>query len=128
MISLPFNAQQGLIIAWAEIFGPSGSILLRLALDTGATASMINLGPLVAVGYDPSLVSGRVQVTTGSSVEFVPRTDLSRFRALGQERMLFPVLAYTLPPSATIDGLLGLDSLRGCRLEIDFRQGRLSLT
>jgi predicted aspartyl protease len=123
-----FDAGQGLVIVHAELFGPSGSAVLRLALDTGATATLVNVGHFVAVGYDPSLVSGRVQVTTGSGVEYVPRIEVTRIKALGQERVLFPVLSHTLPPSAGIDGLLGLDFLRGQKLNIDFRQGHLSLS
>jgi hypothetical protein len=88
---------------------------------------MINLGHLIAVGYDPALASDRVQVTTGSGVEYVPRVQVSRFKSLGQERALFPILGHTLPPSATVDGLLGLDFLRGQRLEIDFVRGFVSL-
>ena len=77
-MSFTFNARRGLIIVRAELFGPSGSIVLRLALDTGATATMVNVGPLAAVGYDPSLAVARVQVTTGSGVEYVPRIEVSR--------------------------------------------------
>ena len=69
----------------------------------------------------------RVQVTTGSGVEYVPRFEVSRIAALGQVRTDFPVLAHTLPPSATIDGLLGLDFLRGQVLQIDFVQGIITL-
>ncbi len=88
---------------------------------------MINVGHLIAIGYDPSLSPDRVQVTTGSGVEYAPRVNITRFRALGQERMAFPVLSHTLPPSAGIDGLLGLDFLRGQRLEIDFVRGLISV-
>ena len=127
-MTFAFNAQRGLAIVNAEVFGPSGSVVLRLALDTGATATMINAGPLVAIGYDPSLAPQRVQVTTGSGVEYVPRVQIARLKSQGQERMNFPALCHTLPPSASIDGLLGLDFLRGQKLIIDFRQGQLSLT
>lgn len=82
---------------------------------------------LVSIGYDPSLVPDRIQVTTGSSVEYVPRLVLSKITALGQERVNFPVLCHTLPPSAGIDGLLGLDFLRGQKLTIDFIQGQIKL-
>lgn len=126
-MSFSFDARKGLIIIQAELFGPMGSIVLRLALDTGATASMVNVGPLAAVGYDPSLVSGRVQVTTGSGVEYVPRVEVSRFKALGKELAAFPILSHTLPPSAGIDGLLGLDFFRETTLKINFRRGKLSL-
>jgi predicted aspartyl protease len=89
---------------------------------------MVNVGLLTTIGYDPSLVPDRTQVTTGSGVEYVPRVPASRIKALGQERTNFPVLAHTLPPSASIDGLLGLDFLRGQVLSIDFRQGQVTLT
>jgi predicted aspartyl protease len=119
-VSFPFDPRQGLVIVWAELFGPSGRVPLRLALDTGATSTLLNTIHLVAVGCDPSPVSDRVQVTTGSGMEYVPRIQVSRFKVLGQERAHFPVLSHTLPPSSGIDGLLGLDFLRGQRLEIDF--------
>ena len=126
-MSFPFDPRQGLLIVWAELFGPSGRVRLRLALDTGATGTLINVGHLVAIGYDPSLASDRVQVTTGSGVEYVSRLAVSRFKTLGQERAFFPILGHTLPPSASVDGLLGLDFLRGQRLEINFVQGLISL-
>ena len=126
-MNYPFNAQRGLIVIQAEIQGPSGSIVLRLALDTGATGTMINVAPLITIGYDPSLTPDRVQVTTGSGVEYAPRLSVLRIKAMGQERQHFPVLAHTLPPSASIDGLLGLDFLRGQTLRIDFQRGVIVL-
>jgi hypothetical protein len=69
----------------------------------------------------------RFQVTTGSGVEFVPRLAIARLRALGQERTDFLVLGHTLPSSAGVDGLLGLDFLRGQRLTLNFRSGHLTL-
>jgi hypothetical protein len=83
---------------------------------------------LVALGYDPALTPQRIQVTTGSGVEFVPRITLDKIVALGQERTHFPVLGHTLPPSAGIDGLLGLDFVRGQTLTVDFRTGTITLT
>ncbi len=126
-MSFPFDSQQGLIIVRAELWGPAGSAVLRLALDTGATGTVVNVGMLVAVGYDPALLPDRIQVTTGSGVEFVPRVTLDKIVALGQERSGFPVLGHTLPPSAGVDGLLGLDFLRSQSLTLDFRAGQVTL-
>ena len=127
-MSHPFNPHRGLVVVQAEVFGQSGSIVLRLALDTGATGTMINVAPLAAIGYDPSLAPEQIQVTTGSGVEYAPRISVTRIKAMGQERSQFPVLAHTLPPSASIDGLLGLDYVRGQTVNIDFRRGIVSLT
>ncbi|MGA2772292.1 MAG: retropepsin-like aspartic protease [Bryobacteraceae bacterium] len=126
-MSSSFNPGRGLIVIGAELDGPSGSAILRLALDTGATSTLVNVAMLVAIGYDPALAADRVQVTTGSGVEFAPRIELKRLAALGQELFGFPVLGHTLPPSAGVDGLLGLDFCRGLRLTIDFRSGQLHL-
>jgi len=52
-------------------------------------------------------------MTTGSGVEYAPLLLVRRVEALGQGRTDFPVVAHTLPPSASVDGLLGLDFFRG---------------
>lgn len=126
-MSFPFDPQQGLIIVRAELWGPNGSVVLQLALDTGATWTVVNVGMLVALGYDPALAPDRVQVTTASGIEFAPCLLLDQVAALGQKRSEFSVLAHTLPPSAGVDGLLGLDFFRGRTLTVDFPRGQLTL-
>lgn len=126
-MTFAFDSQRGLIVVRAELTGPSGSGILQLALDTGATSTLINVAMLVAIGYDPALAMERLQVTTGSGVEFAPRVELQRLTALGQERYGLEVLGHTLPPSAGVDGLLGLDFFRGLRLNVDFRAGHLRI-
>ena len=127
-MSFPFHPHQGLIIVSAELWGPNGSAVLRLALDTGATGTLVNVGMMVALGYDPALSPNRVQVTTGSGVEFAPLVTLDAIMALGRRTTRFPVLGHTLPPSAGVDGLLGLDFFRGSSLTVDFRTGRIAIT
>ncbi len=39
-MSYSFNMRHGLILVRAELFGPFGNIVLRLALDTGATGTI----------------------------------------------------------------------------------------
>lgn len=126
-MSAAFNAQQGLIILRALLWGPKGQRSVRLALDTGATSTLVNTAILVTLGYDPAVSPDRVQMTTGSGVEYVPRLATDRIRVLGQERANFALVAHTLPPSASVDGLLGLDFLRSQELTIDFRNGHLTL-
>lgn len=126
-MSFIFNPHHGLIVVGAELHGPSGSIVLRLALDTGASTTMISIAPLVTAGYDPALAGERVQVTTAAGVEFVPRLEVERLSSLGCDRADLAILGHTLPPSAGIDGLLGLDFLRGQQLNIDFREGAITL-
>lgn len=127
-MSVPFNPAQGLILVEAEMVGPAQTVRLRLALDTGASGTVINAGLLVAAGYDPALAPTRVRVTTASGVGVAPRLPVTAFRALGQERTSFPITALTLPTSTTVDGLLGSDFLRGYELIINFRTGQITLS
>jgi hypothetical protein len=78
---------------------------------------------LVYLGFDPAQSHQHVRMTTGSTVEVVPIVVLTRLSALGQHRIGFAVLAHGLPASTSVDGLLGLDFLRGHALTIDFRAG-----
>ncbi len=122
-----FDAQRGLIVVPTRISGPTGDVVARLALDTGATRTLINWDLLVFIGYDPAAVGARVQVTTGSGVEFVPQVSVRELEALGNRRLDFCVLCHTLPPSATVDGVIGLDFMRDRRLVVDLRTGDVTL-
>ena len=79
------------------------------------------------LGYDPAVSRDRVQTTTASGVEFAPRVVVDSIEAIGKIRRTFPLICHTLPPSATVDGLLGLDFVRESRLVIDFRGGTIAL-
>jgi hypothetical protein len=61
-----------------RVTGPSGTAVVRLALDTGATRSLINSSLLVAVGYDPAATLERTEVTTGSGVEYAVLISISK--------------------------------------------------
>jgi predicted aspartyl protease len=123
-----FDPQERLIVVPARLSGPAGDALVRLALDTGASSTLVNTGVMVLLGYDLATASDRVQVTTGSGVEFCARLSVERIEAVGRTLERFPLLCHTLPPSAQIDGLLGLDFFRGCYLGIDLRTGEITVT
>lgn len=127
-MSVPFNPKHGPILIEAEVTGTARSLTLELILDTGATNSLLNEAVVQALGYDLSVVTTRVGMTTGSAIVSVPRVTLTRMTALGAHRFGFPVLVYTLPSTASVAGLLGLDFLRGYALLIDFKSGQLELT
>ncbi len=126
-MSFAFDPERGLIVVRAEIWGPTSSAILRLALDTGATRTLIDSGALVALGYDPSTAAERIQVTTGSGIESSASIMIERIVALGHDRQSLQVLSHKLPPTLSVDGVLGLDFLRGLLLTIDFRTGRITL-
>lgn len=126
-MSFRFRSDDGLVVISAEIFGPARSVQLLLAVDTGAMTTMVNPAALMVAGYDPAAMSTRVEVTTASGIDFAPVVAVERFVALGHTHSDFSVLAHTLPPSAGVDGLMGLDFLRGRSLTVDFRAGEITL-
>ena len=123
-----FDPNAGLIVVAVRLFGPTGDTIVRLALDTGATSTLVNSDVMVLLGYDPVASSDRIQVTTGSAVEFCPRVVVKRIEALGRSVGDFPILCHTLPPTSQVDGLLGLDFFRGCQLNIDLKDGTITVT
>lgn len=127
-MSVSFNAQQGAVVVVAELEGPTATVHVRLALDTGATTTMVRTGMLALAGHDPSQAVTQQTVVTASGVETLPVVFTKHLDALGQKRTGFPVLAHTLPPGTGLDGVLGLDFFRGLTLTIDFRQGLITLT
>lgn len=127
MKSFGFDGKSAPVLIEAEMTGPLKSISLVLALDTGATTSLINPALLREVGLAPDPSAGRVRMVTGSAVETVSLLVLTRLSVLGQHRFGIQVIAHALPPGSAVDGLLGLDFLRAFAITIDFPNGRITI-
>jgi predicted aspartyl protease len=127
-MNIPFNPTEGLIIFPATLSGPLGSHIARLALDTAATETTLSKRLLRLIGcYSADADYPTVRVIMGSGVVAVPQVTVNTLDALGQQRSGFTVQAHTLPPGLPMDGLLGLDFIRGNRLVVDFKTGYLML-
>lgn len=126
-MSTAFNASRGLVIITAQIYGPDGDTVARLALDTGSLGTLISPAILVTVGYDTSQATEHVRIVTASSTERVPRLVLHQITALGQTQANVTTPCHALPAATQVDGVLGLDFIRRQRLVVDFRMGRVTL-
>jgi hypothetical protein len=126
-VSVVFDSTQGLVIVLAQIYGPTGDTVVRLALDTGAVGTLINPVILAAIGYDLTQVSDQIRIVTSSGIENVSRLVLPQIGSLGQAREDFLITCHSLPAATGVDGLLGLDFCRRQRLIIDFRVGEVTL-
>jgi hypothetical protein len=82
---------------------------------------------LRAIGYEPDAARDRTEIITASRSETIPVIRVERFRALGKECLNFPLLCHNLPAGLHVDGLLGLDFVRRCRLNLDFISGFITL-
>ena len=122
-----FNPQRGLIIVPVALYSPTGDAQARLAVDTGANATVIGKDILTSIGYDPDAQPQTVRMTTGSGVASAARITVNKMEALGQKRTAFSVVAHTLLPSASVDGVIGLDFFRNHVLTLDFLKGEITL-
>jgi hypothetical protein len=82
---------------------------------------------MIRLGYSPAMAFEWVKVTTATRNERAPVIAVDLIESLGIAKRQFGALCHPLPPGATVDGLLGLDFLRGTILTIDFRAGTLTL-
>jgi predicted aspartyl protease len=127
-VTFPFNPNRGLIRVRVDLVGPVGNTIVHLALDTGATSTLIGMDPLKLVGYDPAASGQPISVTTAGGVVSSFRLPVQSLTALGRTRTNMSVLGHALPPTSSVDGLLGLDFLRGNVLTIDFFKGEITMT
>ena len=126
-MSFSFDLKQPLICVRARLSGPAGDRMVRIALDTGASVTMISRTVIERLGYDPEAAPSHAEVTTASGIAKAPVIQIAEIHALGVTRRNVNVICYTLPAGARVDGVLGLDFFRGRRLVIDFREGTVSL-
>src|SRR5438067_1296766 len=96
-MSFSFNHQRGLIHVSAELDTPRGTLRLLLALDTGATETMIDLDILLRAGYSLSHALRSVQVATAGGVVSAPLLVITRIGALGLDRFYLPVVGHPVP-------------------------------
>jgi len=122
-LKYPFDPKVGIILVKTKIYGPGGDAIVNLALDTGATWTLVSWETAVLVGYDPASIQQRTAITTGSGIEYCPKLNLLRVEALGKSVNSLEVLCHTLPPTSRVDGLLGLNFLRQFNVSLNFKQG-----
>jgi len=79
------NRKEGQIVVTAKLWGPSGNARACLALDTGATSTVVNASVLVLLGYDPAVAAQRTRITTGSGVEYAANVRWTRIARLGRQ-------------------------------------------
>ena len=126
-MKFPFKSDYGLIFIEARLKGVEKDIALILALDTGATGTVISAKRLDEAGYDLENFDDEIYITTGSGVITVPKIEIEKLTALGKMKENFAVIAHDLPPTASVDGVLGLDFLRGNVLTVNFVKGEIEL-
>ncbi len=123
-----FTRMGGLLAVRVKVYNPGRTRWVQpfFALDTGATRTVLHPHVLVGLGYELASYPALGEMTTRSGVTAVRRVPLSRLDALGHTAHL-DVIAHELPPTALVDGLLGLDFFADRELCIDLRGAAVRL-
>ena len=101
-----------IIIVYAHIAGPKAKRTIALALDTGASRTMLPAEKIIGAGYKISSTRERmIKVFTASGEEYVPVVKISSISCLGITIRNINVACHNLHPESPVDGLLGLDLL-----------------
>jgi len=95
-------------------------MFIKLAIDTGASITMISIESALAIGIDPSKSERRIEITTVNGTILVPTVTIPSFTCLGIEVKNMDVICHNLPPESAVEGLLGLNFLKSAKVVMDF--------
>jgi predicted aspartyl protease len=122
-----FDLDLQLVVVIATLTGPRGPVRCHWAVDTGATDTHISPHVLQLAGYDTTALFDLVTLLTVGGRVTTGRIRVDRLRCLEQSATDFRVVCHTVTATTRIDGLLGLDFLRGRVVTLDFARGRIAL-
>lgn len=120
MNQFKLDTTQGIVLCKAKLINKSSSIILKLAVDTGASSTMISMEAAMAIGINPSKSIRSIEVSTASGTIIAPVIKIPLIRCFGVEVKNLQVFCHTLPPQSPVEGLLGLDFLKAAEVIIDF--------
>ena len=98
---------------------------ILVALDTGASITMIPSEVATDLGYD--LSNPNEQMIIASGVVLIKRITVSKLTAIGETVEDIDVVCHDLPEGSIIEGLLGLNFLRHFDVNISFSTGTITL-
>ena len=107
-----------LLMAKSFIEGPAGKAYPKLLVDTGSAYSVVAQEILENIGLSPAMAERRQRVVTGSGYEIVPVVIAEKFQCFGKTMVDFEMLAHTLPLGSFVDGLLGMDFMSRCDMDL----------
>ena len=119
----PFDRSRDLIIVDAEVWGPSRSELISLALDTGSSETVIAPDVIDRLGYSVRDGDDITRVRSAVGEEFGYTLRVRQFATLGFTMTTYRVHVFDLAAGYGIDGLIGLSFLNDFNYEIRSRDG-----
>ncbi|MFQ5627193.1 MAG: aspartyl protease family protein [bacterium] len=125
-IQISFDPNENLIYLRCKIYGPDGHRFAKLALDTGAMATLISIEIIHALGYETDF-DKKARIIMGGGEEYASLVEINKIRVANQQIENLTVTCFNLPQETGLDGLLGLNFLRHFDTEINYSNSTLVL-
>jgi len=127
MVKHKIDPEAPVIVLSVTLAGGGVEKKIEMALDTGATYTMIPWEVAEVLGYEPAVSKDRVSMVTASGVERAPLINLKSISVLGKGVDNVQTIVHNLPEKSYVDGLLGLSFLRRFKVCLDFQEGVLEI-
>lgn len=126
---ISFDSTLPLIVFPIRVSDINGDVFrdVVVALDTGATTTIIPTEIALALGYDLANPEGQMELLTVSGTVSAKLITVRELTAIGETVHDFNVLCHNLPGNSGIKGLLGLNFLRYFDVNISFSTGTIEL-
>ena len=121
-----FSDDTNLIIIIAKVDGYE----VRLALDTGASDTVIDFTALMIAGYRKNNVVEEVELETAKGIIIADVFNVNEISTLGISKYSFNVCSYDFLANnilTDIDGVLGLDFFMGKKVCIDLDKFEITI-
>jgi Aspartyl protease len=122
-----FNPDEGVIWVAVHLFGPADDRWFRFVLDTGTPMTTIDTGIMDSLGYGAHMATRRSRAVGVGGAESGFLLPISRIDTMGSSVSGLEVSCTELPTWMGVDGLVGMDLLRGHVLVLDCTQGVLRI-
>jgi len=126
--SIPLDISRGIIPVSVNIIGRRSKEIIEMALDTGATYTLISTNTLIDVGYNPIHTKKKIDISTANGIVLAPLIVIKSLRCWGREVKNIDVVCHDLPRESPVQGLLGLNFLKHIDLHLLFKKKLLEVS
>ena len=111
MARKPRAIPSDLLSVYLTVVGPKTWRSVKVAVDTGATYTILPPDVLLDIGYDPAVSDTRLELSTANGLVIAPVLRVREMKCLGLTLKQVEVVTHHLPPESPVEGLLGLNVL-----------------
>src|SRR3989338_5009749 len=103
MARKPASPRPDLLSVYAIVAGPRTWRSVKVAIDTGATYTMLPPDLLLDIGYDPTKTDKHLELSTANGVVIAPLARVRQVKCLGLTLKEVDVVTHHLPAESPVE-------------------------